>query len=246
VAFFHHYSGPSFISLIKGEYPELIPDYRHLASKYGGKGEIVATTTAAIKFKGGVLIGSDRRATLEGHYVMNEHVIKVFKTDDYSAIAIAGSFGPAVKMAKLFKTELEHYEKMEGATLSLAGKANRLSLMVEQHLPAALQGLAVVPLFAGYEPGEEQGEIFEYDITGGVFLKTSYEPYSACGSGGERAKGTFEHFYREDLDRDSAVELFLKGMNFAAKKDAATGGKNFLLKCITCTGVEDIDLKGQS
>jgi len=246
VGFFHKYSGPSFISLIKSHYAELLPDYRHLASKYEGKGRITATTTAAIRFNRGVLIGSDRRATMEGHYVMNEHVIKVFKTDDYSAIAIAGSFGPAVKMAKLFKTELEHYEKMEGVELSLSGKANRLSLMVEQHLPAALQGLAVVPLFAGYELETDQGDIFEYDITGGVFIKTSHEPFSACGSGGERAKGTFEHFYREDMSQDEAIELFLKGMNFAAKKDAATGGKNFLLKCITRSGVEDIDLENNA
>ena len=246
MGFFHKYTGPSFHALIQLQYPELLSDYRDLALTRSGTVSMQATTTAAIKFSGGVLIGSDRRATLEGHYVMNEHVVKVFKTDDYSAIAIAGSFGPAVKMAKLFQTELEHYEKLEGVPLSLAGKANRLSLMVEQHLPAALQGLAVVPLFAGYDREADSGDIFEYDITGGVFIKTSHEPFASCGSGGERAKDTFEHFYREEMDEGEVIALFRKALNFAAKKDAATGGKHYLLKCITREGVKDINLEEQS
>ena len=156
------YTDSSFFGLLKSEYPELVPQFQ--IDPRMKENLVCSTTIAALKFKEGVVIGGDRRATINGHIVVNEHVVKVFKTDDYTAIAIAGTFGPSVKMAKLFQVELEHYEKVEGVPLTLEGKANRLSQLIEQNFPAAMQGLPVMPLFAGYDLDFKHGKIFEYDI----------------------------------------------------------------------------------
>ena len=232
------HSDPSFLNLLKSSHPELVPRIESLPPE--ALKTVRSTTIAALTFKGGVIIAADRRATVGGNTIVSEDVVKVFKTDEYSAIAIAGTFGPAVKMAKLFKTELEHYEKIEGEPLSLEGRANKLSQMIELNFPAAVQGLPVMPIFAGYDQASKQGVIYEYDITGGTFIKPHTEPYAASGSGGERARATFEHFYKPDMSPEEARELMMKALIFAAEKDAATGGKRFVMLAISSKGVADI------
>lgn len=233
----------SFVSLLKHKYPELLPNIASMPE------EVVlaakATTIVAIEFESGVIIAADRRATMGGHMLISDHVVKVFKTDKHSAIAIAGTFGPAVKMAKLFKTELEHYEKLEGVSLTLEGRANRLSQMIEMNFPAAIQGMPVMPLFAGYDLEKDEGVIFEYDITGGTFVKPDTEPYATSGSGGDRAKATFEMFYREGMTKEESMELVRKALSFAAEKDMATGGKRFIIFAITRDGVEEVFIENE-
>src|SRR5690606_5505859 len=99
---------------------------------------------------------------------------KVFPADRHSGVAIAGAAGPAVEMVKLFQLQLEHYEKVEGNELSIEGKANQLAQMVRSHLPAALQGFVVVPLFAGYDLRRRTGRLFEYDVTGGRYEESEF------------------------------------------------------------------------
>jgi proteasome beta subunit len=237
------HSDSSFVSLLKQKYPELIPSVTTMPAEV--LQAVRATTIVALEFEKGVIIAADRRATIGGHVLISDDVVKVFKTDKHSAIAIAGTFGPAVKMAKLFKTELEHYEKLEGVPLTLEGRANKLSQMIEMNFPAAIQGMPVMPLFAGYDAEKDDGVIFEYDITGGTFIKPETEPYAASGSGGERAKTTFEMFYQDGMDKDQSVELVRKALTFAAERDMATGGKRFIIFAITKDGVEEIYLDNQ-
>jgi proteasome beta subunit len=229
--------GCSFVELLRRRHPELLPRAPALPTPAAAH----STTIVALRFNSGVVLAADRRATIGGHLVVHDDAVKVFRADEHSAIAIAGSFGPSVKMARLFQTELEHYEKIEGRSLSLEGKANRLSQMIEQNLQAAMMGLPVMPLFAGYDHERGEGRIFEYDITGGTFIREKTEPYATSGSGGDRARATLEHFWRDDLDRDQAVELARKALEFAAKKDAATGGHGYLMKIITERGIEDLE-----
>ena len=127
----------------------------------------------------------------------------------------------------------------------MEGKANKLSQLIEQNFPAAVMGLPVMPIFVGYDLKEKRGKIFEYDITGGTFTRSKQEPYAASGSGGERAKSTFEHFFRDGMNRDEAVELMVKALSFAAKRDAATSGKLFLIKDVSERGVSDIPGYGE-
>ncbi|MCU1490893.1 MAG: Proteasome endopeptidase complex [Acidimicrobiaceae bacterium] len=208
--------GPSFAELWRRVRPgtplpagESLPgDVRH------------ATTILALRYAEGVVMAGDRRAT-EGVSIAHRSLEKVFPADRHSAVAIAGAAGPALEMVRLFQTQLEHYEKVEGALLSLEGKANQLSQMVRSHLPMAMQGLAVVPLFAGWDLRRQLGRIFTYDVTGGRYEEADFH---ATGSGGRDAKTTIKLGYREGLARGEAVELAVRALYEAADEDAATGG----------------------
>lgn len=237
MALFHKYTGSSFIALIKSEYPELLLNYKDISPPPHA---VTSTTIAALKYKEGVLLAGDKRAVIDGHLVVSDDVVKVFRTDSHSALAIAGIFGPSIKLARLFQTELEHYEKIEGFLLSLEGKANKLSQMVEEHFPAAIRGLPIMPIFAGYDLQKDEGRIYEYDITGGTFVKPHREPFSASGSGGERARSTLEHFYKEGITRNESLKLIKKALSFAAKRDVATSGEAFVIKDVSHQGVIDL------
>jgi proteasome beta subunit len=182
------------------------------------------TTVVALRYADGVVMAGDRRATA-GNVIAHHAMQKVFPADRFSAVAIAGTAGMAIEMVRLFQVQLEHYEKVEGATLSLEGKANQLAQMVRLHLPLAMQGLAVVPLFAGFDTARDQGRIFNYDVTGGHYEDTDFQ---ATGSGGRDARGTIKLGWREGLTRDEAVDLALQSLYDAADEDSATGGPDLV------------------
>jgi proteasome beta subunit len=150
---------------------------------------------------------------------------KVVQTDRFSAVAISGAAGPAMDMIKLFTLQLEHYEKMEGRQLSLEGKANQLSMMVRGNLPAAMQGMVVLPLFTGFDPVDEQGRIWDYDATGGRYEEREYV---AIGSGGMLAGTVVKIGWKSDLNSSSAVQLACRALWEAADADSATGGPDLL------------------
>ena len=213
--------GPDFVAVLRrAQAPATAPP----PGPTGGIEVRHGTTVVALRFADGVVMAGDRRAT-EGHSIAHRTMEKVFPADRYSAVAIAGAAGPAVEMVRLFQTQLEHYEKVEGVVLSLEGKANQLSQMVRGHFPMALQGLAVVPLFAGYDLQRGTGRIFTYDVTGGHYEETEH---SATGSGGRDARTTIKLGYRVGLARDEAVELAIEALYEAADEDAATGGPDLV------------------
>jgi proteasome beta subunit len=166
------------------------------------------------------VVAGDRRAT-EGSLIAHRSIEKVFPADMWSAVAIAGAAGPAMDMVRLFQMELEHYEKVEGEPLSLEGKANRLAAMVRDHLPLAFQGLAVIPIFAGFDTRRRAGRIFKFDVTGG-----RYEDYDfhATGSGGKDARNWLKAGFHPDLDEQAAVRLSVRALFEAADEDSGTGG----------------------
>jgi proteasome beta subunit len=178
------------------------------------------TTVVALTYPGGVLMAGDRRATM-GNVIAQRDIEKVFPADEWSCVGIAGSAGIAVEMVRLFQVELEHYEKIEGVTLSLEGKANRLSIMLRGNLSMAMQGLAVVPLFAGYDQDSGQGRIFNYDVTGGRYEE---QRHHGIGSGATFARGSLKKLWREDLTAAQAAEVGLEALYDAADDDSATGG----------------------
>lgn len=178
------------------------------------------TTVVAVRYRDGVVMAGDRRAT-SGNFISHRTIEKVFPADRWSGVAIAGAAGPAMEMVKLFQLQLEHYEKVEGEPISLEGKANQLSQMVRNHLPAALQGLAVVPLFAGYDIRRQAGRLFQYDVTGGRYEENDY---ATSGSGGLHAATVIKLGYRDGAGRDEAVDLAFRALITAADEDSATGG----------------------
>lgn len=205
--------GPDFVSLLRRSGQPTLPADATVQVPH-------ATTVVAVRFTDGVVMAGDRRAT-EGHTIAHRAMEKVFPADRYSAVAIAGAAGFAVEMVRLFQVQLEHYEKVEGVTLSLEGKANQLAQMVRAHLPLAMQGMAVVPLFAGFDQRRGTGRIFTYDVTGGHYEETDFQ---ATGSGGRDARTTIKLGFREGLTRDEAVELAIRSLYEAADEDAGTGG----------------------
>ena len=197
------------------------------------------TTVLAIKFAEGVVMAGDRRA-VEGFSIADERIEKVFPADESSAVAIAGAAGQATEIVRLFQTELEHYEKVEGDRLSLDGKANRLAQMIRQNFPMALQGLVVVPLFAGFDERRSEGRLFRYDVTGGRWEEADFH---AAGSGATHARATLKKRWRADLDRGAAVGAAVEALYDASQEDVATGGPIPLrgiyptVKTITAEGV---------
>ncbi len=165
-------------------------------------------------------MAGDRRAPM-GNIIAQRDIQKVFPADEYSCVGIAGTAGLAVEMVRLFQTELEHYEKIEGTTLSMDGKANRLAALIRANLGMAMQGLAVVPLFAGYDLTSDQGRIFSYDVTGGRYEETAFH---SVGSGSLFARGSLKKLYRDDFDQTQCVTAVVQALYDAADDDSATGG----------------------
>ncbi|MGE0795879.1 MAG: proteasome subunit beta [Acidimicrobiia bacterium] len=182
------------------------------------------TTVVAIRYVDGVVMAGDRRAT-SGNVISHRTMEKVFPAARHSGVAIAGAAGPAMEMVKLFQLQLEHYEKVEGGLLSLEGKANQLSSMVRANLPAAMQGLAVVPLFAGYDRRRAAGRLFQFDVTGGRYEEADF---ATTGSGSIYAGTVVKMGFREGLDATAAVELAVNALFQAADEDSATGGPDLV------------------
>ncbi len=179
-----------------------------------------ATTCVALKYDGGVVIAGDRRATA-GNLIANRTMEKVVQADRHSGVAFAGSAGPAMEMVRLFQLQLEHYEKVEGQALSLEGKANQLSAMVRANLQAAMMGMVVVPIFAGFDLLRETGRLWDFDATGGRYEERDYV---STGSGSLHAGTVVKVGFRDDLGRDEAIDLAARALWEAADADSATGG----------------------
>jgi proteasome beta subunit len=214
-----HGPGSSFSEVLKSQVPELLPQ------RIEGNVRVPeGTTVLALRYGDGVVVAGDRRAT-EGFQIAHRSIEKVFAADEHSAVAIAGAAGPAIELVRLFQTELEHYEKVEGDRLSLEGKANKLAQMIRANLPAALQGLAVVPVFAGFDLARSCGRIFKYDVTGGRYEE---DDYHATGSGGKDARSSLKKRYHDDLPRDEAVKIAIEALFDAADEDVGTGGPDLM------------------
>lgn len=179
------------------------------------------TTIVALAYQGGVLLAGDRQAT-SGSMVSNRYAEKVYQSDQYSCVGVAGTVAIAFDMARLFRVELEHYEKIEGTSLSLVGKANRLAGMIRGNLGLTLQGLAAVPLFVGYDPDEGQARIFSYDAAGG--MTEEFDGYMSIGSGSIFARGAIKKLYRRDLSEHDATLVALQALYDASEEDTGTMG----------------------
>lgn len=198
---------------------------------------VEGTTVLAVIAEGAVVVAGDRRATA-GNLISRGDMRKVFPADSHSAVAISGAAGPAMELAKLFATELEHYEKVEGESLSLDGKSTKLAGMVRAHLPMALQGFVVVPLFAGIDPRTQHGSIYEYDPIGGRYVGTEY---AATGSGSLAARATLKRLADPTAPPDSAVRAAMEALADAAEEDSATGGPDLIRRIYPIIAVIDAD-----
>jgi proteasome beta subunit len=227
----------SFAEFVGIVAPELLPSRRPLPPGDATSLAPHATTIVAATFQGGVVMAGDRRATM-GNIIAQRDIEKVFPADEYSAVGIAGTAGLAVEMVRLFQVELEHYEKIEGTTLSIDGKANRLSALIRANLGMAMQGLAVVPLFAGFDLVSQHGRIFSYDVTGGRYEETAFH---SVGSGSVFARGSLKKLYREDFNQTQCVTAVVQALYDAADDDSATGGPDMARRIFPVVSVITAD-----
>ncbi len=236
------YLGSSFSELLNDQCPELRPDFKGSelsAPFFSSEG----TTVLALRYEGGVLVAGDRLATI-GHQVASREIEKVYATDLHSVMAIAGAAGPAIEMARLLRIQLEHYEKIEGAPLELEGKANTLAQLIKQNLPMAMQGLVVVPVFAGFDLRRSVGRLWRYEPTGGRYEERDFD---SVGSGSIFARESLKKSYRKDLSRSLAINLAIEALTDAADEDRATGGVDLvrgifpLIKLCEQQGTEDVE-----
>ena len=224
----------SFTEFLAAQAPAMLPSHRTLPP--GAALEAPhGTTIVALTWDGGVVMAGDRRATM-GNLIANRDMEKVFATDEYSLAGIAGTAGLAIELIRLFQVELEHYEKIEGTLMSLEGKANRLASMIRGNLGMAMQGLSVVPLFAGYDVEDGRGRIFSYDVTGGCYEEHDHH---SVGSGSLFARGALKKLYRRGGTADDAVRLAVEALYDAADDDSATGGPDVGRRIWPTVGVVD-------
>lgn len=231
-------TNPSFIDLIRSSRPDALP----LVGS-GGVDVAHGTTVLGMRFVDGVVMAGDRRATA-GYTIADDRMEKVFQTDDNSAMAISGAAGQAVEMVRVFRLELEHYEKITGEKLSLEGKSNRLAQFIRENLPMVLQaGLVVVPLFGGFDERVNEGRLFRYDATGGRWEEQDFE---TAGSGGAPAKGTLKKRWQPGIARTDAVKIAVEALADAADEDVGTGGPSLAkgifptMLVVTAEGVEKL------
>lgn len=220
----------SFVDFLKAQAPELLPTRRPEGVITAGNGEPPhGTTIVAVSFNGGVLIAGDRRAT-SGNVISMRDIEKVYVSDAYSALGIAGAAGIGVELARLYTVELAHYEKIEGVSLSFDGKSNKLANMVKANLDAAMAGLAALPLFVGYDldapDPKKAGRIVSFDVTGGRFEE--HAGYHAIGSGSVFAKSALKKLFNPDADSETAVRAAIESLYDAADDDSATAGPDMV------------------
>ena len=211
----------SFADFLTATAPGLLPGAAtHAMPDAVAAGLPHATTIVAAAFDGGVVMAGDRRATA-GNMIAQRDIEKVFRSDEFSCIGISGVAGLGIEFARLFQVELEHYEKLEGRELSLEGKANRLGGIIRANLGGAMQGLVVVPLFAGYDLDAGIGRIFSFDVTGGRYEEHRFH---SIGSGSVFARGSLKKLYSAGMSADDAALACMQALYDAADDDSATGG----------------------
>jgi proteasome beta subunit len=233
----------SFTDFLRAQAPDLLPARRVVAGSSGIADLPHATTIVAAVFKGGVLIAGDRRAT-SGNLIAYRDMDKVYATDEYSAVGVAGTAGIGLELVRLYEVELRHYEKIEGVPLSLDGKTNKLATMVRGNMDAAMAGLIALPLFVGYDLNavdpDKAGRIVSYDAAGGRYEE--FAGYHSIGSGSLFAKSAMKKTHNSDADLDTTIRAVIEALYDAADDDSATGGPDAVRKIyptvITITGAD--------
>jgi len=218
----------SFADFLTMAAPDLLPRGAHgdggVHGVTGAAGSVAdiphGTTIVAASCATGVVMAGDRRATA-GSMIAQRDIEKVFRSDEFSCVGISGVAGIGVDLVRLFAVELEHYEKLEGRSLSLEGKANRLAGLVRGNIGGAMQGLVAVPLLAGYDEETEQGRIFSYDVAGGKYEE---HRFFSIGSGSVFARGSLKKLYRDGMSAEDVILALMQALYDAADDDSATGG----------------------
>ena len=206
-----------------------LPDEMRLVNSAEKFQSTEGTTILAIRYRDGVLVAGDRRATM-GNVVVYDRAKKVIPIDDDSVLAISGSPAIAYEIARMLEMSVQYYRRSQLQDLSLDGKLRSLSRLLRQNLPMAMQGVgAVIPIYALFDKLEDIGKIFFYDLMGATFESVDF---CTTGSGSHIIRGALYYANRwgevplAKMDDKMALETIVKMLETAAEYDTATGGYN--------------------
>jgi len=171
------------------------------------------TTTVAIKFKDGVVLAADKRATA-GYYIAHKKVKKIAKIDRKAALTISGLVADAQMLADIVKSEIEYYKLTANRDLTIKSMASILSNIIFSR--ARILPYIVQLIVAGYDT---EPRIYTLDWFGTV----TEEKYVATGSGSPIAISIIESSYHDNLSLNEAVAIAVKAVNAAMKRDVASG-----------------------
>ncbi|MEP6754473.1 MAG: proteasome subunit alpha [Chthonomonadales bacterium] len=209
---------------------------------------IHGTTVIAVKYKDGVINVGDRRATAN-YSIMYDRAEKVLPIDDFTLLAISGSFARAMEVVRFLKHSFKYFERSQLQPMSLDGKLAELAKVIAAGVPAAMQGIGgVIPILTTFDQTVNEGRIFFYDGMGARFESAEF---GAAGSGSTQIRGTFEYIVRNKgpfhkMSREEALREALTLLDIAADLDAATGGWSKvppLAKIISAKGIEDVTVE---
>jgi len=203
------------------------------------------TTVIAVKYDGGVVNVGDRRATAN-FAVMYDRAEKVLPIDDFTLLAISGSYARAMEVVRFLRHSFRYFERSQLQPMSLDGKLSELAKVVAAGLPAAMQGIGgFIPVLSTFDRAASEGRIFFYDAMGARFESTEF---AAAGSGSYQIRGVFDYIVKtrgpfHSMSRTDALREALLMLDIAADLDAATGGWSKVLplaKTINGEGIADV------
>ena len=171
------------------------------------------TTTIGIVCKDGVVLATERRATA-GNFIANKSTQKLFKIDSNLAVTVAGMVGDAQVVARYLRAEVALYRLRRSAPLSAEGAATLLANI--------LNGNRFYPYYAWLILGgvdAKGGHVFSVDPAGGSIE----DRFVSVGSGSTFTYGLLEEGYSPTMTIADGVDLALRGLTAAMKRDSASG-----------------------
>ncbi|MGQ9524199.1 MAG: proteasome subunit alpha [Armatimonadota bacterium] len=203
------------------------------------------TTVIAVKYVDGVLNVGDRRAT-SAMAIMYDRAEKVLALDDYTLIAIAGSYARAMEVVRYLRHSFKYYARTQLQEMSIDGKVSEVARAIASNLPNALQGIGTfLPIVSAWDKTVQEGRIFFYDAMGARFESAEF---AVAGSGAERIRGAFDYIVRTkkpftSMTLEEALRETLLLLEIAADLDAATGGTAKVppvARAVTADGIVEI------
>ncbi|MDZ7745713.1 MAG: proteasome subunit beta [Halobacteriales archaeon] len=188
------------------------------------------TTTVGIVADGGVVLATDRRASLGGRFVSNKNADKILEVHPSAAVTISGSVGAGQTFADQIQAQTSLYETRRGKEMSMEALSTTAANVI--------RGMRVVPLLGGVD--ESGGHLYSLDPAGGLME----DSYGATGSGMQMAYGVLEGEYEDGMSMDEAEEAALKAVKAASARDTASGN-GALVARITSDGIEREELDAE-
>ncbi|MFB6180075.1 MAG: archaeal proteasome endopeptidase complex subunit beta [Halorientalis sp.] len=203
---------PSLDDGLRNPYEPELGTLQATSSKDNENVNKTGTTTIGIATEDGVIIGTDRRASLGGRFVSNKNVKKVEQIHPTAALTLVGSVGGAQSFIRSLRAEVNLYDVRRGEDISIPALAT-----LAGNFARGGPFFAINPILGGVD--EEGSHVFSIDPAGGVME----DDYTVTGSGLTVAYGTLESRYEDDLSMEEAKTVVADAVSAAAERDTGSG-----------------------